>query len=79
MYETTNFSNRSILHQLSVEKQIKLALNPFDHKRMYINPIKCLPWEKQTQQGDYPCLYSLKFILLYHKELTENKTDEQCI
>ena len=38
MHETTNATNysiRSSLHQLSVEKQNKLALNLFDDKRMY--------------------------------------------
>ena len=39
----TKSSTRSNLHQLSVEKQNKLALNPFCDKRMYINPIKSLP------------------------------------
>ena len=36
---STNHSNRSNLHQQSVEKQSKLALNPFDDKRMYLKPI----------------------------------------
>ena len=35
----TNYSIRSNLHKLSVEKQNKLALNPFDGKRVYLNPI----------------------------------------
>ena len=46
MSETTNATNYSIrsnLHQLSVEKQNKLALNPFDDKRMYLNPIQSVP------------------------------------
>ena len=45
MSETPNatmYSIRSNLHQLSVEKQNKLALNPFDDKRMYLNRIQCL-------------------------------------
>ena len=62
----TNYSLCSNLHNLSVEKQNKLALNPFDDKRMYLNPIKILPWDKHTQQGDCQCLYCLKFILSYH-------------
>ena len=79
MSETTNARNSSVrsnLHQISVEKQNKLALNPFDDKRMYIHPIKSLPWDKHTQQGYCPYRYSLKFILLY-KKLTEKKTDEE--
>ena len=55
----------------------KLALNPFDDKRLYINPIQSLPWDKHTQKGDCPCIYCLKLIGLYYKELTENKTDEE--
>ena len=31
----TNYSIRTILHKLSVEKQNKLALNPFDDKLVY--------------------------------------------
>ena len=81
MSETTNATNysfRSNLHQLSVEKQNKLALNPFDDKRMYLNPIKSLPWDKHTQQGDCPCLYCLKITLMYHDDLTEKcETDEE--
>ena len=38
----TNYSIRSNLHKLSVEKQNKLALNPFDDKRVYLNPIQSL-------------------------------------
>ena len=40
---TNNYSIRSNQHQLTVEKQTKLALNPFDDKRMYLNPIESLP------------------------------------
>ena len=36
----TNYSIRSSLHNTTVEKQNKLALNPFDDKRMYSNPIQ---------------------------------------
>ena len=74
---STNISIRSTLHNLTVEKQNKLALNPFDDKRLYINPIQSLPWDKHTQKGDCPCIYCLKLIGLYYKELTENKTDEE--
>ena len=66
----------------SVEQQPKLCLNPFDDKRLYINPIKSLPWDKHTQKGDCPCIYCLKLISLYYKDLTINddgskKTDEE--
>ena len=79
---STNISIRSNLHNLTVEKQNKLALNPFDDKRLYINPIQSLPWDKHTQKGDCPCIYCLKLIGLYYKELTKNdnntkKTDEE--
>ena len=37
---STNISIRSNLHNLTVEKQNKLALNPFDDKRLYINLIQ---------------------------------------
>ena len=73
----TNNSNRSNLHNNTVEKQNKLTLNPFDDKRMYLNPIQSLPWDKYTQKGDCSCLYCLKFILLYHKEIAETETDEE--
>ena len=79
---STNISIRSNLHNLTVEKQNKLALNPFDDKRLYINPIQSLPWDKHTQKGDCPCIYCLKLIGLYYKDLTINvdgskKTDEE--
>ena len=74
---STNISIRSNLHNLTVEKQNKLALNPSDDKRLYINPIQSLPWDKHTQKGDCPCIYCLKLIGLNYKELTENKTDEE--
>ena len=74
---STNISIRSNLHNLTVEKQNKLALNPFDDKRLYINPIQSLPWDKHTQKGDCPCIYCLKLIGLYYKELTINRTDEE--
>ena len=71
MSETTSatkYSIRSNLHKLSVEKQNKLALNPFDDKGVYLNPIQSLSWDKHTQQGDCPCIYCLKFIGLFYKE-----------
>ena len=79
---STNISIRSNLHNLTVEKQPKLCLNPFDDKRLYINPIQSLPWDKHTQKGDCPCIYCLKLTGLYYKDLTINdngskKTDEE--
>ena len=79
---STNISTRSKLHNLTVEKQNKLALNPFEDKRLYTNTIQSLPWDKHTQKGDCPCIYCLKLIGLYYKELTINddgskKTDEE--
>ena len=79
---STNISIRSNLHNLTVEKQPKLCLNLFDDKRLYINPIQSLPWDKHTQKGDCPCMYCLKLIGLYYKELTmkddgRKKTDEE--
>ena len=67
---STNISIRSNLHNLTVEKQPKLCLNPFDDKRLYINPIQSLPWDKHTQKGDCPCIYCLKLFGLYYKDLT---------
>ena len=85
MSETTNakkYSIRSNLHQLTVQYQNKVALNPFDDKRMYLNRIQSLPWDKHTQKGDCLFILCIKFIGLYYKELfeaseavTENKTD----
>ena len=82
---STNISIRSNLHNLTVEKQPKLCLNPFDDKRLYINPIQSLPWDKHTQKdcpGDCPCIYCLKLIGLYYKDSNINdngskKTDEE--
>ena len=51
-----NYSIRSNLHQILVEKRNKLALNPFDDKRMYLNPKQSLPLDKHIQQGDCPCV-----------------------
>ena len=79
---STNISIRSNLHNLTVEKQPKLCLNPFDDKRLFINPINSLPWDKHTQKGDCPCIYCLKLIGLYNKDITINvdgskETDEE--
>ena len=53
-------------------------MNLFDDKRLYLNPILSLPWDKHTQQGDCPCLFCLQFVPLYHKKLFENySTDEE--
>ena len=62
----TNFSIRSNLHNITVEKQNKLALNPFDDKRVYLHPIQSLSLDKHTQKGDCPCIYCLKVIGLYY-------------
>ena len=73
----TNYSIRSNAHNLTVQKQNKLALNPFDDKRVYLNPIQSLSWDKHTQKGDCPCILCIKLVGLYYKELTENKSDEE--
>ena len=75
----TNLSIRSNLHELSVVKQNKLALNPFDDKRVYLNPIQSLSWDKHTQKGDCPCVHCLKLIRLYYKELSTSETDGRCL
>ena len=79
---STNISIKSNLHKLTVEKQNKLALNLFDDKRLNINPIQSLPWDKHTQKGDCSCIYCLKLIGLFYKDSTLNvdgskKTDEE--
>ena len=66
----TNYSIRSNAHNLTVQKQDKLALNPFDDKRMYMNPIQSLSWDKHVQSGDFPCIYCLKLVGLYYTELS---------
>ena len=71
----TNYSIRSNAHNLTVQRQDKLALNPFDDKRLYLNPIQSLSWDKHTQKGDCPCIYCLKLIGLYYKELSTSETD----
>ena len=66
----TNYSIRSNTHNLTVQKQDKLALNPFDDKRMYLNPIQSLSWDKHTQKGDCPCILCIKLVGLYYTELS---------
>ena len=44
----TNYSIRSDANILTVQKQDMLALNPFDDKRVYLNPIQSLSWDKHT-------------------------------
>ena len=66
----TNYSIRSNAHSLTVQKQDKLALNPFDDKRVYLNPIQSLSWDKHVQSGDCPCIYCLKLVGLYYTELS---------
>ena len=74
----TNYSIRSNAHNLTVQKQDKLALNPFDDKRVYLNPIQSLSWDKHVQSGDCPCIYCLKSVGLYYKELSTSETDDGC-
>ena len=74
----TRYSIRSDAHSLTVQKQDKLALNPLDDKRLYLNPIQSLSWDKHTQKGDSPCIYCLKLIGLFYKEITEGlRNDEE--
>ena len=73
----TKASIRSDAHNLTVQKQDKLALNPFDDMRVYLNPIQSLSWDKHTQKGDCPCIYCLKLIGLYYKELSDGLSDEE--
>ena len=71
--ETTtafNYSIRSNAHNLTVQKQDKLALNPSNDKRVYLNPIQSLSWDKHVQSGDCPCIYCLKLVGLYYTELS---------
>ena len=61
-----------------------MCLNPFDDKRLYINPIQSLPWDKHTQKGDCPCIYCLKLFGLFFEDLTINddgckKTDKEIL
>ena len=70
--QTTTATNCSICsntHNLTVRKQDKLALNPFDDKRVYLNQIQSLSWDKHVQSGDCPCIYCLKLFGLYYKKV----------
>ena len=66
----TNYSIRSNAHNLTVQKQDKLALNPFDEKRVYLIPIQSLSWDKHVQSGDCPCINCLNLVGLYYKDLS---------
>ena len=68
----TKNSIRSDAHNLIVQKQDKLALNPSDDNRVYLNPIQSLSWDKHTQKRDFPRIYCWKLIVVYYKEVTEN-------
>ena len=60
MAETTNatkYSIRSNLHRFTVQYQNNLALNLFDDKRMYLNPIQSSLWDKHSKMR--LSLYSL--------------------
>ena len=52
----TKYYIRSNAHNSTVQKQDKLSLKPFDDKRVYLNPIQSLSWDKDTQKGDCPCI-----------------------
>ena len=55
-------------------------MNPFSigDKRMYLDAIQSLPWDKHTQKGDCPCVLCIKVIILFYDKLTEKcKTDEE--
>ena len=75
----TNCSIRSNAHNLTVQKQDKLALNPFDDMRVYLNPVQSLSWDKHTQKGDCPCIYCFKLVGLYYKELSTSEMDGRCL
>ena len=53
---------------MTVQKQNKLALNPFDDKRLYLNAIENIPWDKHEQNPNCPCNLCLKFVALYYRE-----------
>ena len=48
------YSIRSDAHNLTVQKQDELALNPFDDKRVCLNLIQRLSCDKHVQSGDCP-------------------------
>ena len=52
-------------------------MNPFDDKRMYLNPIQSLSWDKHTQKGDCPCILCIKLVGLYYTELCDGLSDEE--
>ena len=74
---STNYSIKSNHHQLTVEKQTKLALNPFDDKRMYLNPIKSLPWDIHRQTSECTCILCIKFIRFYYDEISNDLSEEE--
>ena len=53
---STNYSIRSNAHNLTVQKQNKLALSPFDLKRMYIKEKQSFPKDKHVQSEYCPCI-----------------------
>ena len=63
-------------NSISIPSQLLKSLNPLYEMRMSIYPIENVPWDKHTQQGNCPCLFCLKFELLYHKETAKNITIE---
>ena len=71
----TNYLIRSNNHSIKVIEQNKLALNSFDDKRLYINNTQSVPWDIHIQKYECSCILCMKFIGLYGKELTHNKTD----
>ena len=52
-------------------------MNPFDDTRVYLIPIQSLSWDKHTQKGDCPCIYCLKLIGFYYKEITEGLGNDE--
>ena len=74
---STTYPIQSKMHQITVEEQNKIPLNPLDDKRVYLNSIKSLPWDTHKQQGDCPSIYCLKFVMLYQEELPENRTSKE--
>ena len=60
-----------------VQKRNKLALNPFDDKRIFLTEEQSLQGDKHIQSEYCLCIYCIKFVMLYQKELTESKTCEE--
>ena len=73
----TNFSIRSENHNLRVVSQKKLALNPFDDKRLYLNNIYSVGWDIHTQKFNCNCILCMKFIGLYYEELSYGLNDAE--